>query len=135
MIFPRRSCPVLSGWSPSRGLKKICMKRSLLLLGICSVFFAIGCGSAQKSQPLSKGELVYKNYACSACHMINQIGGKIGPDLSWVGTRHSREWLKNWITNPQQLKPGTMMPKYSFSPSDLENLLDYLESLRGVSNE
>ncbi len=46
------------------------------------------------SGPVNPGELVFKAQGCSACHTLNGIGGKIGPDLTHVGSERSREWLR-----------------------------------------
>lgn len=78
-----------------------------------------------------RGETVFKTQGCSACHTINGIGGKIGPDLTKVGSRRDREWIEEQIKDPKSHNPASMMPSYAHLPQkDLEALIDYLTSLR-----
>lgn len=37
---------------------------------------------------------------CLNCHTLGKGGGKIGADLTDVGSRRSAEWIKKWIDNP-----------------------------------
>jgi cytochrome c oxidase subunit 2 len=38
--------------------------------------------------------------------------------------------LKKWITDPPAVKPGTIMPNLHLSPSDLDNVVAYLMTLK-----
>jgi cytochrome c len=78
------------------------------------------------------------NARCRACHTFGS-GDLIGPDLKSVTDRHSREWLRKWITSSQTLvragDPAAValfnrfrqfpMPDQSFAPGELDALLDY----------
>ena len=78
------------------------------------------------------------NGRCRACHTFGS-GDLIGPDLKGVTDRHSREWLRKWITSSQTLvragDPAAValfnrfrrfpMPDQSFAPGQLDSLLDY----------
>jgi mono/diheme cytochrome c family protein len=37
---------------------------------------------------------------CLNCHALGKGGGRIGADLTDVGSRRSAEWIKKWIDNP-----------------------------------
>ena len=50
------------------------------------------------------------NQMCIACHSLEGQGGVVGPALDGVGDRRPYDNLGAWITDPQQLKPGTLMP-------------------------
>ncbi len=56
-----------------------------------------------------------------------------GPDLSQVGSRRSRLWLKAHFFNPAQVSGASIMPSYGFLFRDQRgnDLIAYLESLRG----
>src|SRR5262249_53637735 len=45
-------------------------------------------------------ELFYGDANCSMCHMINGKGGRLGPDLSAVGTSRTHEALVESVRNP-----------------------------------
>lgn len=77
------------------------------------------------------GEGVFKNNGCSACHMINGIGGRVGPDLSKVGSRRDKEWLEEQIKNPKSHNPDSIMPGFAHLPErDIKDIVDYLSGLR-----
>jgi cytochrome c oxidase subunit 2 len=63
----------------------------------------------------------------------------IGPDLSdfgsrqWIGSLtvpNTPENLARWITDPQSLKPGTLMPPTALSAADIAAVTAYLEGLK-----
>ena len=91
------------------------------------------------SQLAETGQLVFERNACAGCHAITgtSASGTFGPDLSDFGTRtgiaagataNGRRELRDWITNPQAIKPGALMPATNLSQSDLDALVEYLES-------
>lgn len=68
---------------------------------------------------------------CSSCHMVGGKGGSVGPALDEVYKRLNREQMIAWLKNPQEVKPGTTMPKLPLSEEQLIELADYLQSLGG----
>ena len=67
---------------------------------------------------------------CVACHSIGGQGGVVGPALDDIGHRKSREDLIVWLTDPQKVKPGTLMPKMPLSEEDIAELAAYLTTLK-----
>ena len=79
---------------------------------------------------------------CPACHTIDGLAGangKVGPNLSHFGSRttlaagirqNTPEQLQAWITDPQAIKPGNVMPNLHVRPRDVEVLASYLQSLK-----
>ena len=76
-----------------------------------------------------EGAIFYQVNQCGICHEINGVGMKTGPKLNGVIVRRTREWLTGHFIDPQKYSPGTPMPAYKFSPSDMERMLAYLTSL------
>lgn len=87
------------------------------------------------------GQVVFNRNTCGACHTVRgtDARGTKGPDLSDFGDRetigavsldNNRKNLAEWIKDPQESKPGNLMPPSHLAPDELEALLDYLESLR-----
>ena len=76
------------------------------------------------------GRLLYDKNGCTACHSIHGKGGKIGPDLTHVGSTRDRDWLIRHFKNPQAVSPGSIMPKVALSDGQLSELADYMQSLR-----
>ncbi|HEX8764687.1 MAG TPA: c-type cytochrome, partial [Candidatus Acidoferrum sp.] len=52
-------------------------------------------GNAERGKQLFNGAL-----GCSTCHMIQGKGGRLGPDLTSVGTSRSTEYLVESLRNP-----------------------------------
>lgn len=73
---------------------------------------------------------IVQSYQCTSCHTITERGGTVGPILNHVGIRRDKEWLKKWLSDPQQVKPGTKMPKFDFTPDQLEKAVEYLSNMK-----
>ena len=67
---------------------------------------------------------------CVACHQVNGKGGNVGPALDGVANRFDRPYLVKWLKNPQDIKPGTAMPKLPLEESEVESIVDYLMTLK-----
>ncbi len=92
---------------------------------------------------------------CSACHAINGVSeaGQIAPNLTLLGRRttiaagmmeNNVENLVEWISDPQSVKPGALMPgvdyqggrapviwpAFNLTPDQVRTLATYLYSLR-----
>ncbi|HYC53077.1 MAG TPA: c-type cytochrome, partial [Gemmatimonadaceae bacterium] len=88
-----------------------------------------------------RGQEVFLAGSCVLCHAITgtRATSHAGPDLTHLASRrriaagtlpNSRGNLAAWILDPQSIKPGANMPSNPLSPSDLEALLAYLETLK-----
>ena len=79
---------------------------------------------------IARGKELYDDLGCAACHRIHGVGTAVGPDLSYVGKTRDREWLILHFKDPQALVPGSIMPPYVLAPRELEDLSNYLLSLK-----
>ena len=61
----------------------------------------------------------------------HQLGtARTGPDLTNEGLRLSSQWQKAHLIQPRALKPGSIMPSFSYlSLQDMNDLVAYLQSL------
>jgi putative heme-binding domain-containing protein len=67
-------------------------------------------------------ELFYRDRNCSSCHMINGEGGRIGPDLSTVGTSRRTDALIESVRKPSaRLAWGLTEPSKEF-PQEYETV-------------
>jgi cbb3-type cytochrome oxidase cytochrome c subunit len=86
---------------------------------------------AVTSPSVLAGREIYARSGCSACHSIHGKGGKIGPDLTHVGTRRPEaEWHLRHFRDPQAVVPGSIMPKVDLTKKELRDLTDYMLSLK-----
>jgi mono/diheme cytochrome c family protein len=70
---------------------------------------------------------VYERYKCYTCHKFNGYGGDLAPDLTYEGSRAQRQWLVEFLKNPQTLRPTLIlrMPQLNMSDKDAATLADY----------
>ena len=89
----------------------------------------------------SSGRAVFESLSCISCHVIKgtRAIGKFGPDLTHLASRstlaagvmtNTPEHLKAWINDPQQAKPGCLMPSLKLNGDQLDQLVSYLETLQ-----
>jgi len=94
---------------------------------------------AHQSRPAPRAGSTLFVEKCGACHTIRgtDADGDAGPDLTHVGSRTSlaaltipntRERMREWISDPQRLKPGTLMPAVNLSAAQVSRLVAYLET-------
>jgi cytochrome c2 len=76
-----------------------------------------------------RGEELYAQLGCAACHQMGTAGGYVGPELSQTGNRLKPGWIAAWLTSPNTYKPGTVQPDYGLSRADARALTAYLSSL------
>jgi ubiquinol-cytochrome c reductase cytochrome b subunit len=76
------------------------------------------------------GSLVFQNKNCRNCHALQGIGGKRGPDLTFVGTRLTRDQLIDQISNGTP--GGGNMPAYAeqMKPAEMSAVVDFLVNRR-----
>ena len=88
----------------------------------------------------TRGQALFASKGCTTCHKIGGDGGSAGPALDGIGNRTKRptligelentpENVWRWITNPQQVKPGTLMASQPLTPQEAADLVAYLETL------
>ena len=63
-------------------------------------------GETARGDP-AEGERIFSADArCWSCHMVNGKGGRLGPDLSRIGTARSRRFLEEKIRTPNKELPA-----------------------------
>jgi mono/diheme cytochrome c family protein len=79
-------------------------------------------------QPAGKAGLLMADLACFSCHRINGRGGDMAPDLTWEGSSVQRQWLVEFLKNPNTLRPALIrrMPKFNLAASEINELTDYI---------
>jgi cytochrome c oxidase subunit 2 len=96
---------------------------------------------AAASAASANGEQIFMRDQCASCHTIRgtTANGKVGPDLTHVGSRstlaaltipNNRRELAAWIRDPQHIKPGNRMPDLGLSQAQADDVAAYLESLK-----
>ena len=99
----------------------------MLLLG--AVVAAAAAAAAVVAQPSGleeKGAVTFREEGCYGCHTIGKFGTPIGPDLSYVGTKFSRDYLRRWLADPEAQRPNAHMPKLELTPEQINALAAFL---------
>jgi cytochrome c1 len=79
-------------------------------------------------QPAGKAGKLMTDLACFSCHRINGHGGDMAPDLTWEGSSVQRQWLVDFLKNPNTLRPALIrrMPRFNLTDAETNELADYM---------
>jgi cytochrome c oxidase subunit 2 len=102
---------------------------------------AVPEGVTSTDPAIAEGKLVFEKNACVNCHTVSGTvaKGRFGPDLTHVGSRdtiasgaieNTPENLRKWIEDPNQMKPGALMPAMRLNDRDLDAVTKYMTALR-----
>jgi cytochrome c oxidase subunit 2 len=90
---------------------------------------------------VAAGRHVFETQACMNCHAVQGTAatGRFGPDLTHLMSRdtlasgmipNTRDNLRQWIKDPNTIKPGCLMPAMQLSEDQLDQVTNYLETLK-----
>ncbi|HEX9106141.1 MAG TPA: c-type cytochrome [Longimicrobiales bacterium] len=108
------------------------MRRVLL---VATILLAPLPARAQLSpfQAAKAEALLHTHLPCLGCHRLDGEGGRVGPDLSAVGTRRSAEYIRAMLLDPAGRVPGSIMPRVPLDGARVELLVAYLSGRKGAS--
>ena len=97
--------------------------------------------AAPTDSVVAAGRRAFLGTACISCHTVagTVANGRYGPDLTHLMSRgtigagvapNTRERLRSWIRNPDDLKHGVLMPAMQLDDAQLDQLVEYLLTLR-----
>lgn len=94
---------------------------------------------APSTPAAAAGQEVFGNY-CISCHAVESDKMSLGPNLKGFADRqtvggfreNNDKWLREWIINPQEVKPGATMPAFGdmLSEEELDHLIEYIRTLK-----
>jgi cytochrome c oxidase subunit 2 len=88
----------------------------------------------------AEGQTVFMHNACINCHTVagTVATGRFGPDLTHLASRDTLASgpiqntpgnLRQWINDPNSMKPGVLMPSMHLNDHDLDAVTAYLTTL------
>jgi cytochrome c2 len=121
-----------------------------IVRGVWGVGALLLLGACQPQKPATptldggnpkQGKMLLAQYQCGSCHRIPDVEsarGLAGPSLERFALRsylagrwpNRQEALVRWISAPQAMAPGTLMPDMGVSPEDARHMAAYLYTLR-----
>ena len=111
-------------------MKRVGMKAfGIGVIGIGLVFVGIQLARAEGGGGVD-GKAVFEAKKCSMCHSIAGKGGKMGPDLSDIGSTQSEEWFEKFLKNPKSVKPDAKMAAMKGTDEEIHAVAGYLASLK-----
>ena len=83
------------------------------------------------SPSAKRGQELFQQLGCAACHAVSGPGSVLGPGLAGEGRRgRSRPWLTVQIRDPKEHTAASIMPPYAaLTDAQVGDLIDYLMSL------
>lgn len=79
---------------------------------------------------IDKGQKIYFEKGCQACHQIGEEGGAVGPTLTSVGLRLKPGYIFKHLLNPRLINANTVEPDMDLSEEEALSLTKYLMNLR-----
>ncbi|MDO8682666.1 MAG: cytochrome b N-terminal domain-containing protein [Armatimonadota bacterium] len=79
-----------------------------------------------------RGQKVFFDLRCNACHGINGGGGNAGPDLALAGP-WKRDALEGLLLTPTKFRPRSIMPPTNIPRDKMDALMTYLIALTPTS--
>jgi len=110
-------------------------------------FIQASCGTCHQADlpqtpRLTRGRRLLSSLSCQGCHRLPGIerSKMLGPDLSSIGTKVSREWIYKWLKEPRTIvdndgnvvvngyeaEDEPRMPKFRLAEDELRGLSAYL---------
>ncbi len=105
---------------------------------------AASSGGGAVTGDAAAGRELFRSKGCIACHVAQGVPGAtgtIGPNLNGIGDpakkptltdggANTPEHVREWIKDPQKLKPGTMMPNLQLTDKEADDLTALLLTLK-----
>jgi cytochrome c oxidase subunit II len=102
--------------------------------------------TSDDAQRVRAGQKLFFGQSCINCHAVRgsvvdgvKAAGRYAPDLTHLMSRatlasgvvaNTRENLRRWVTDPQTIKPGCLMPAFGFVDRERDDIVRYLQTLR-----
>lgn len=79
-----------------------------------------GAGDVPGAEALNEGRDLIRMYGCFGCHNIPGYEDvrKVGPDLTTVGSKLTRDYMLRWLREPRSAKSEAKMPQFWFNSNN-----------------
>jgi len=82
-----------------------------------------GSPEVPQASSLNAGRDLIRIYGCFGCHKIPGYENirKVGPDLSMVSSKLTKDWVRKWLANPKDFKSEARMPRFWWNSNNSGN--------------
>ncbi len=98
---------------------------------VLAAWLAVATGTAFAGA--DEGKKVFEAKKCISCHSLGSEKGamaKLGGPLDGVGSKRDAAWLKAYLADPKSKIPNAKMPKQNLSEKEIDDLTQYMLSLK-----
>ncbi|SRR5579883_638502 len=116
------------------------MKKLSIPVILTAAAFALTSAGSLGTVASKDGKAIFLDNKCSKCHSIESqgierqgsapAGGKLPPDLSGVGLKHTSDWMQKWLNKEEEMNGKKHMKKFGGSSDELKTLTSWLSSLK-----
>jgi mono/diheme cytochrome c family protein len=94
----------------------------------CGKCHGLGGPGIEEAPTYTAGYELLNEKTCSGCHLLS---GKSkvefhGPSLLGINSKVSKEWLVDWLKNPQNYLPASRMANFLLKKKEIDALVDFL---------
>jgi nitric oxide reductase subunit C len=89
-------------------------------------------GRTTSRDDIARGQRLYEEKGCVACHQVGMRGGVVGPNLTNVGRRLTSGYLSTWIKDARAFRPNIVEPKQKWEDTEIFSLTGFLKGLTGA---
>ncbi len=99
--------------------------------------------AAAVNPQFAQAKTAFEGLSCVSCHAVRNTSApgpaKFGPDLTHLMSRrtigagvvsNTPQHLREWVDDPNEAKPGCLMPSMKLTESELSQVVTYLQSLQ-----
>lgn len=91
----------------------------------------------RRADHVSEGLALIRTLSCTACHAVEHdrwremLAPEPAPALAMSSPAFPEAWLREWVTNPAAIKPGSAMPALmrGAAKQDIEDVVHFVRSL------
>ena len=114
---------IIKGGVPGTGMPAFAGLTDAQLMQIVAHIRSLGnsaMGDVATGDP-EKGQAVYDANGCANCHIVNGVGGNLGPDLTGIGSLRPADFIRLELQNP-----GGNLPKSPVTGITIGKWTEYL---------
>ena len=103
----------------------------IVVFGLLSISLRDLYAVPKRDPSVVRGFALVEHFHCKTCHRIHGEGANLAPDLSFVADRRpDRNWHLQHFKDPQSVSPGSFMPKFPLNDTQLNDLTNYILTLK-----